>query len=313
MATDVPSPPDAGPPQTSTTETFAVDALFFGEAPLYSGSPSPDAWMNFGYDIDGKLTTVGANDVCGDRSEVDGFEGIDNSFGHNVLADLGWYDNAWSSQTTTAIRDGVRTLLIQVTGLSPDVADATGLATSIFVGGAFGDGAPAMDTTTDWPVLAASLKDGQTIAGGARVQYADSFVTDGTFVTGTPFDEPIEVPISFGTSWYGNTPWVAVLRIHHAVITFVRSKDTPTRLTSGVIAGVLDPTELSSAEDFFGPTDCSGGGDQSRYADILRDGTNAKDVPCEAISIGLAFTAVQVANPTRVTTTDGAFDPCGPQ
>lgn len=206
----------------------------------------------------------------------------------------------------------MRTLLIQVTGLDAAASDATGLKTSIFVGGAYGSGAPAMDSTTDWPVLTTCLNDNKTIESGARVAFNDSFVTNGMFATGTPTDEAIEVPISFGANWL-SPGWVAVLRIHHATITFVRSKETPTRITNGIIAGVLDPVEVSSAFGFWS-SDCTG--DPSEYGyynDVLHDGTNAKGVPCEGISIGLAFTAVQVANPTQVTATDNAYDPCGPK
>ena len=322
LATDLPTPPDAGAAPSHATETFAIDALFFGEAPLYSGSPSDTAWMSFGYDLDGLQTTKASSDAClvgsnGHPSyEIDGFEGIDNSFGHNILSVSNlytyWGSETWSANTTTAIRDGVRTLLIQVTGLDASAENATGLQTSIFVGGAFGNGAPSMDTTTDWPVLASSLR-GTTLESGPRVHYTDSFVTGGTFVTGTPIDEAIEVPMSFGGTWL-NPGWVAVLRIHHATITFVRSKDAPTRITNGIIAGVLDPIELESAFTFgLGSSGCGAGfNDYSSYMDVLRDGTSAKGVPCEGISIGLAFTAVQVANPPQVTTKDDAYDPCGP-
>jgi len=308
LPTDLPIAPDAGAPSTSATETFAIDALFFGEAPLYSAPASDTAWMTFGYDLDALDTQKASTDVCtvgpNDHPsfETDGFEGIDNSFGHNVLHATYFNGGAWSANTTTAIRDGTRTLLIQVTGLDASTENATGLQTSIFVGGVFSNGAPSMDTTTDWPVLASSLR-GTTLESGPRVRYTDSFVTGGMFVTGTPMDEAIEVPISFGANWLSPS-WLAVLRIHHATITFVRSKDAPTRITNGIIAGVLDPTELDAAFGFGlgGSSGCATFTDTySSYADVLRDGTNAKGVPCEGISIGLAFTA-----------DDDAYDPCGP-
>ena len=85
-----PAKPDA-PATTSTDEkNFAVRTVFLGDSPR-GGSASADAWKKFGYNLDRTVTTRTSDTGCkpaGDASasvKVDGDDGIDNSFGANIL------------------------------------------------------------------------------------------------------------------------------------------------------------------------------------------------------------------------------------
>jgi hypothetical protein len=93
------------------------------------------------------------------------------------------------------------------------------------------------------------------------------------------------------------------------VLTFAHS--AASQLTQGVIAGVLHTDEaIASARACSARASASlcssafnGIAQQIEYAqDILDDGTNRPGVPCDAMSIGIGFSAALVANPDKVGT-----------
>jgi len=313
-----PRPADAGGVVHGGAETFVLDSILLGDTDR-AGQPSNLAWKTYGYDLDGLITDKSSRDVCTLLSgspfsnQADGKGGIDNAVGSVVLPVLETLAElpTPSAIATQVIRAGGFTLEIALDGPS-DVPGTAGIGGQVFTGAAL-DSPPAFDGTTSWPVLASSLMDGATLAGGARVAFEDGYVTgDGTFVSGVPSDAPIVIPLRFPDRVQG----ALVLRIHHAVLTFQRDETDPTRLVNGTIAGVLDADELAEAVQEYAnvnsPTLCGSSFDgianQLRQAqDILRDGTNAPGVPCDAISIGVGFTARRVASPTIV-----ASDPPAP-
>jgi hypothetical protein len=93
-------------------------------------------------------------------------------------------------------------------------------------------------------------------------------------------------------------------------------------VVSGIIAGVLDTDEAIAAArylaDRLSTSLCNpaafelfAGDPITEAQDILDDGTNASGVPCNAISIGIGFTAKLVANPTQVAVDPTPLpDPC---
>jgi hypothetical protein len=97
-----------------------------------------------------------------------------------------------------------------------------------------------------------------------------------------------------------------VLLVHHAVVTFQHA--TPTHAANGIISGILSKTEIeASFRRWVGgtfPSLCSGSTldpilSQIRSnQDILSDGTNEPGVPCDAFSLGIGFTADEIAPPT---------------
>lgn len=293
--TSIPARPSgARPASRSAPETYALDALFLGDV-ARDGHASPTAWERYGYDLDGLGTNASSDDVCTLRAgapratQTDGAGGVDNAFGALVvpIGETAAGDALASAWETAAIRAGAWTLELRFDDGLPSLAtDVVGIRGTVFVGAPLAT-PPALDETTDWPVLP------------SPVTWTNAYATGGTFVS-----EPSELvlPLDYGG--------VALpLAIHRAVVTFARDPGDPTRLVDGIIAGVLDTSELvATVRRFAGaisPRLCGTPSDLvateiERASDILRDGTNAPGVPCDAISIGLGFTARRVANPTSV-------------
>lgn len=310
----VPPPPDAGATTAQGTETFALDEVLLGETDR-TGLASNVAWKEYGYDLDGLVTTKDSSDVCTLHGgapkwiQTDGNDGIDNGFGAAVMPifETALGDPTPSVRASAGLRSGLYTLQIQIEGL-PDVASpVTGITVRAMRSELAGATAPAFDETTDWPVLASSLA-GSDIAS-ATWQTSEAYIADdGTFVATMPGDAVLEVPVLSDF----------VLRIRHATISF--KPPSSHRILGGTIAGVVLSEDLVSAtRNVAGAISLSlcgsafdGIANQLRQAsDILSDGTNHSGVSCDAISIGLGFTATQIANPTRVVPDPGpGDDPC---
>jgi hypothetical protein len=172
----------------------------------------------------------------------------------------------------------------------------------MFTSGAF-SGTPAFDATTDWPVLASSVVDGKTIAGGSLIEDDGAYVTGTTFVSAPPKDMPIALPLRLDSG-------IAIpLLIHHAVVTVSVSASDPSTLSNGTIAGTLDTNELiatlAAAGHKYSVSLCGSAFDGvaeqiQGMQDILLDGTNHAGAACNALSIGIGFNAQRIANPTTV-------------
>jgi hypothetical protein len=311
--------PETQPPPTTLPTTFAVHQVFLGETDR-SGALSSSAWKAYGRNVDGLVTTSASTDVClltaGSpvANQNDGDNGIDNGWGSTIMPIIQTAASLPTPSTTitSAIQTGAPTLLIVVSGLTDDPAEtATGLTGEIFLGASIQDaGAPAFDSSTDWPVLSTSLKDGQTLAGGAIAQFTSGSITSGAFTTGV---------VSGAVPWsiaFQGVPLPLV--IHDAVVTFDHAD--PTDAVNGTISGVLDTQEfLNALQAVAGSISLSlcgsafdGIAQQIREAqEILVDGTNAPGVPCTGISIGIGFNAKRVANPTTVVQAPPTANPCG--
>jgi hypothetical protein len=310
-----PLPPTIVTPPSATTMTFVINQVFLGEADR-GGAASASAWKSYGYNIDGKVTTKSSTDVCtlasnaGSSVQVDGDNGIDNSWGSNILP---IFQNASGLVTPSktaddAIAKGGNTTELTLTGLSSDPAQSsTGLSASVYATGIY-PGTPTFDLSTDWPVAPSEVKDGKTVASGPVHSFPSSYIANGTFVSGT------------GTFVFnfamGAVGWPIV--VHHAVVTFDHT--APGAATNGTVSGVIDTTEFIAAfkavagrisTSLCASSTLDGISAQFMQAqDILLDGTNGPGTPCTGISIGLGFSGVQIANPTMVSNDPTPPDPC---
>lgn len=302
-----PPPPDSGTP-TTAVNTYALHVLYLGESDRGSSTPSTTAWKAYGMNIDGLQTVKADTNVCTlqngapKTNQVDGNNGIDNAWGETILPILqSALSQPTPSQTETSdIQAGVWTVQLQITGLSDDPKQtAPGIAVQIFTSGQYDNGTPAFDSTTDWPALSTSVKDGQNISSGSTMIFGDAFVENGQVVTQTAPD-PLVLSLAFN-----GVP--VEFHLHDATIIFQHS--SPTDVTNGTIAGVLDTEEfiatLKGVAGQFSTALCGAAFDgiaqQIRQAsDIMKDGTNVAGQTCNGISVGIGFDAKRIANPTKV-------------
>jgi hypothetical protein len=302
---------------------FAAHYLWAGETDKTAAfPPNPSAWATFGYNIDGKVTTASSTDVCtlaknaSPSVQIDGNLGADNSFGENLVGDISIaFGGDFSKQLTDKVENGDFTVLIDTSGLTSSPTQTNvGLTTRIF-GGAKFPGEPTFTVADDWPVDPSTLADGRTLANGAKISFSDSYVTNGTWVSGQPTDIVFSLEIS-------NEPLTLVF--HQAVASFKHTTDDAgaSHALSGMIAGIL------KADEFYGSIasvigGISGGmycdllGDfQSKITsaqDIMEDGSNAPDETCNGISVAIAFEADQIQPPSVIappTLRDGAIPAC---
>ena len=157
-------PPDPGgpPPSAGSPRVFAIRKFYF------------DEWADEGLDIDGRTTTAASADVCklaagvSPAAQIDGYDGIDNSFGENLvgvvatsasallgLALLGFVD-AYSmlEEFNEDLAAGDFTVLLGIDALGAGPTQAP--LTVFMAGGARLGHAPAWDATDVWPVNAST-------------------------------------------------------------------------------------------------------------------------------------------------------------
>ncbi len=310
-----PGKPASGTPTASTTEhNFAIYNLLLGDAPRGTGAAqSTTAWKKFGYNIDGKVSTRNSTDVCkvsnsGPKSVHDnGENGIDNSFGANILPIILNTAGAQGPATINqAITDGKFTIMFDVTGLDDTPTQTnTGLTAQVLAGGAFdpdGGTKPTYTMADNWPVRPELLSN-PTDPKSSMVKFTDAYVTNGTFVNADPGTGNSDITIALSFSGVALS-----LTIHKAIVTF---DHTAAGLAdNGTIAGVIGTEELitglKAVAGRISTSLCTGSafdgiaGQIKQASDIMHDGTQSADQTCDGISIGLGFVAKQIGNPAKV-------------
>jgi hypothetical protein len=122
----LPPDPDAAPPDGTGSVVLAISKVYYGDTNR-DGSPTCNPWRQYGLDIDGKITTKTSTDVCalnaGSASiaQEDGENGIDNSFGTNLLPILTTFFGSTTSQNgNAALSDGDETTLVRLDEIGTD-------------------------------------------------------------------------------------------------------------------------------------------------------------------------------------------------
>lgn len=315
--------PSGAAATTSTLEhNFALQTLLLGDTPRGSSSPSTTAWKDFGYNIDGKISTPSSTDLCtvasgGSKSTVyqDGTNGIDNSFGENILPIiLSVAGSDAASKINQSITAGSFTIQIDVKGLSDDPTQtASGLSGFLNAGAHFDGGTPTFTTADNWPVYN-SLLTNPTDPSSSKITFPGAYVVNGTFVNGPFGTNSNDITISISLSGVALN-----LTVHKAILTFDHTAATVAG--NGTIAGVINTQELitglKSVAGNISTQLCGGSAFDDIAAqitaasDILTDGTNSAGVPCDGISIGLGFTAAQIQPATvAVAPSSGGANPC---
>jgi hypothetical protein len=309
------APPPSGDASASTASTiFALHHLWLGDSlpdPSFMPDTAGTAWASFGYNIDGLLTTEASTDVCTldtaagatPAKQVDGVNGIDNSFGKNIVPLLASALPNLSQTVSASIASGAFNVILGTVGLTKSPTQTnTGLKGAIFNGAPFGGTPPLNDagffkTTDEWPIYGDSLKG--SLEAGAVEEFSSAYVTNGVWVNGSPGDITLELLLQ-------GQP--LVLQIHQAQVSFTHTVDAAGQdhATNGYISGVLKTSELlqeinivAAQQDYCAEAGLLLGV-MAASSDILHDGTNVKGKACDGISIGLAFDADGVAAPATV-------------
>jgi len=322
-STYVPPPAPTGPGTTVTAQhAYALKTLYLGDQSRM-GVSSATAWQDFGYNLDGLVTTATSTNVCtlyagaAKAAQVDGPGGIDNSFGENIVPILITVAGQNAAMTiNTSIDTGSFTVIFAVKGWDDSNATqtATGLSGVLLAGSKF-NGTPTWSIADHWPIndtLVTPPTPGTDPIGGANIKFPQAYVADGEFVNGSPADVTVSLTIA------GHA---LALEVHQAIISW--KNDGVGQINDGTIAGVLTTEDLvnslMSVAGSISTSLCSGMAFASiatqldQASDILHTGANTAGMPCDGISIGLGFSATEVAVPVAadvVDPPDAAANPC---
>ncbi len=308
-------------PTPTAAHNFAIHHLYIGDTdpnPTYMTDPA--AWKTIGYNLDGLDTTAKSTNVCKPYTngmlsqQVDGVGGIDNAFGSTIVPALGQLGINLSQTVYEKIIQGAFTIEIDTAGLDSTVTSqtATGLGGQLFAGLTY-PGTPPLNSggffalTDDWPV-SSELLTSSTPPLKSMISFPASYVTNGTWVSGTP------IVLNLSLSLEGQT---LNLQINSALVTFDYSVVGGQGIAkNGIIAGVLDTAQLLTAiKQVLGDLGTPPGEYCSFFSLVVNTIENAQDIiidpstgavsnmsgtPCNGISIGLAFDADEIVVPDMV-------------
>lgn len=184
LATPALAHPPARPSVSSvgTTRWFVVDSYRLGLTDRH-GVSSPDAWKQYGFDLDGRATS--RDDVTAGRTAcrrpvgsatsalVDGQAGIDNLFGGTFMSIMKSLQSDVEELTNKAVAAGGYTLVLRLDDVSTASDDAYAPG-ALFLVGRKEKASFAADEK--WPVAGTSLEPIATFPAG--------YVTHGTWVSG---------------------------------------------------------------------------------------------------------------------------------
>jgi hypothetical protein len=324
-----PAKPDESAPQANSglKPTLAIRKLFIGDTDRM-GSPSSSAWKDFGYDLDGKISTSDSKDLCmpadGAKPSAvyeDGEEGRDNSFGKNILPIVTALAMDASTQINDSIETGSFTIMIRLDELGTAAAE-NGVLSKLYGGAQLVDAMgmdllPAWDGTDMWPVVNELLVNGDI--ENPQVQFKGSYV-----VTDPATNARTWVSGDFGniTLNLAIAGFTLGLTVNHAVITMELNDDN-SQATNGTIAGILNTeqliSELAKVAGSFDPSLCPPSStfesiaQQIRQAsDIGADGSQDPSKECDGISMGLGFNMQKVELGAVSAPAETPPDPCMP-
>ncbi len=304
---------------TGGDATLAIHKLLLGDT-TPNGNVSSTAWKQYGFDIDGKISTNASVDLCkpaaGAKTSAvypDGDNGIDNSFGKNILPILTSLSSDFSTQSNQAIASGRFTVLVHIQDLGPGQTGT--FQAALYTGGYPVNVSPAWQGADAWPVRSDCLVNGDLAS--PKTQFPMSSVS--VDAAGGRLWQSVslgDIDLQLVTS---GIPFI--LPIRNARLTMTLSDDDA-HAVSGRLGGMIDTeafvTELAKVAGSFDPTLCPPSSTFESIAqqvrqgqDILLDGTQDPSKTCNAISVGFGFEA-DAALLGAVFTPAPALDPCNP-
>lgn len=280
-------------PSPTTGTVFALTLLSFGEG-------NNGQWKSIGYNIDGLVSDGNSTDVCqpnaggsADTAYPDGDDGIDNSFGKNLLPLIVGLAPDFEATVNGYLEAGVFNTMVKAYCIPP-TGNAEGLTSKVFGGTALGS-PPNYDGTDEWPVAPEILSDMGDPESSTLVLENGSVVGD-LYDSGDPSTIILTIPIEFQDS-----TTLLKLTLYHAKITMTLAEDRKSA-TNGVIGGVLNAEEVVDQMNLVGQAAdvC----DQNLFqqaltlirqsADIMSDGSQDPGSTCDGISFGVSFQMAEV-------------------
>jgi hypothetical protein len=310
-------PPIACDVTPTTGIVLAADRYLLGETNPDGTPNAPNGWRQYGFNIDGLVSTAQSQDLCQPQNGAapstvypDGDNGIDNAFGKHVLPLLLSLTLNASAEATEGIHDGKPTVLLHLADLLPG-PDQNQIPAAVYLGSE-APAPPVFDGTDCWPVDPVSLLDPMEIAS-STVSFPQSLLQNNAWASGAVSPGPLT--LRFNIAGYPLT-----LKIRHVRMTLDLAAGHDSAV-NGQLGGVLDTEEFVEAihklVGAFDPILCEGSTlegilQQMRQAsDILQDGTQSTGVTCNAISIGIGFTMARV-NLGSIAPPTPDMNPCPP-
>lgn len=291
---------------------LAMDELFLGDVDFGHVKKS-DAWMDFGFDLDGQSTIDDFSDHCqpytGATTSIfeDGDDGLDNSFGRNLLPSLLSYQPTLPQTANDTIASGQFTMITFFEGLGAEPS-VDPLVTKLYSGAPL-LAPPLWDGSDCWPVTFESVTDHNDV-NSATISFDTSALDDDRWESGST--ATVVLPLNFAG-------YIAPVTVHNARLAMTLNP-THSGAALGVLAGVLDREEfLETVRDAFGnldPSWCTGGifanleEDIRRSSDIMKDGSQDPGAICDGISVGLGFTMLQIERDGVAEPSQQNVDPC---
>jgi len=266
---------------------------------LYFGHGDSGEWKSVGLNIDGLVSDGNSTDVCqtssgGDPEDAypDGDDGIDNSFGKNLLPIILGLVPTWPAGVQSYLDDGDFNAMLKMYCLPP-TGDAE-FITKVFGGTSLGS-TPQYDGTDVWPVTPEILGDPLDPESSTLV-FENSSITGDTFDSGSQETFVLTLPIEIN-----NEITLLKLTLYGAHVIMTMSEDRKSA-TGGVIAGVLNTEEFIDQVKKIGfildvcnePQYEAIVDYARRSSDIMTDGTQDTTATCDGISFGVAFTMEEV-------------------
>lgn len=291
---------------------FAVNELFLGDR-TFTKVKSPNAWMDFGFNLDGLNTTNDFSMHCkpynggSTASFQDGTNGRDNSFGRNIRPVLEpLLPDSIDNMANQAISSGSFTEIFtfEKLGMMPDMDPLV----ARMYGGADMGYPPKWDGKDCWPIFSESLIDPKD-ATTAKVVFPVGKLTNDQFDSNG--NTNVVLPINI----LGQT---VSLKVYHVRITFQFSKPHD-GAALGQLGGFVKTEEfVQTLKQAAGTVKMSNCGlfdlaiaNQIRQAsDILDDGTQDPAKTCNAISVGIGFTMLPLTYGKIAPPTQPAQNPC---
>jgi hypothetical protein len=291
---------DASSSSTGGLTCTAGEGVVLAVRKLTFGEGTNGQWKKVGVNLDGLDSTAASSDTCklndGAFSVTpypDGENGIDNSFGKNLLPQMIALYPTLVADTNNGITNGVFTAMLKLDCVTP-TGDIPSFTTKLFGGTALGS-KPKFDGTDKWPVAPELLSDPMD-PQSSNIIFPSSSIVGDAYEGGKNETFILTVPLNTAT-----TSSSIKLTVYAAHTTMTLSADRKSAI-GGKIGGVLNTEEfvaeikkvgalLALCDNPIFPGLLT---TIRQASDIMADGTQDTTKVCDGISIGLGFEMKEV-------------------